>query len=83
MQCKCAKTGSAGIETRVSVFSQLTLSVQRVSNKKRLPRVAMIILTRTRVWDSGYGSVGTGRLFSKLLWHEVLGRGGGGQRQFK
>ena len=51
MWCKCAKTGSAGIEARVSVYSQLTLSVQRVSNKKRLPTVVITFFTRT----IGYG----------------------------
>ena len=40
--CKGAKTGSAGIETRVSVFIQLTRSVQIVSNEKRLPMVVML-----------------------------------------
>ena len=51
MWCKCAKTGSAGIETRVSVYSQLTLSVQRVSNEKRLPTVVITFFTLT----IGYG----------------------------
>ena len=41
--CKCAKTGSAGIETRVSVFSQLNLSDQRVSNEKRIPMVVRMV----------------------------------------
>ena len=76
MWCKCAKTGSVGIETRVSVYSQLTLSVQRVSNEKRLPTVVITFFTRT----IGYGvlAVVLSALgdFSKLLWHEVLGRGG-------
>ena len=41
--CKCAKTGSAGIETRVSVFSQLTHSVQKVNNERGLLSCLLLV----------------------------------------
>ena len=46
--CKGAKTGSAGIETRVSVFIQLTRSVHIVSNKTRLLMVVMLATWTSR-----------------------------------
>ena len=39
-------------------------------SRPRVPR------KKVSMWDSGYGTVCTGRLFRKLLWHEVLGKGG-------